>query len=86
VERRPLYSDIFYGGVVSFTYGDNTPEEAALLGWADRPAANARVVRVEPEGDDAARVIIETDPHHLEYSYCVRGSDGRWREQNSGGY
>jgi hypothetical protein len=64
----------------------NTPEEAALLGWADYPQANARIVRVESEGDDAARVIIETDPHHLEYSYCVRAADGRWREQISGGY
>jgi len=67
-------------------HGGDTAEEAALLGWADYPAANARVVRVEPEDDDAVRVIIETDPHHLEYSYCVRRSDGRWREQNSGGY
>jgi hypothetical protein len=64
----------------------NTPEEAALLGWAAYPEAKARVIRVEIEDENAVRVIIDTEPHHLEYVYCVRGPDGLWREQISGGY
>jgi len=64
----------------------STPEEIALHGWADYPEAHVRIVRLEWESDDAVYVITDTEPHHLEYVYCVRGPDGRWREQISGGY
>jgi len=66
--------------------GPDTPEEAALLGWADTPGANPRVVRVDYTDASTAVVILDTEPQHLEYVYCVRGPDGRWREQVSGGY
>jgi hypothetical protein len=84
--ERLIRSDISYGDPVTGFVGPNTPEEAALLGWADTPGARPRVVRVEHKDENTAVVIIDTDPHHLEYVQCVRGTDGRWREQISGGY
>lgn len=63
-----------------------TPEEAALLGWAENPKAKAQVVRVELESEGAARVVIDAQPHQLEYVLCGRGPDGLSREVVSGGY
>ena len=66
--------------------GYPTPEDAALAGWSSTPAAAARVLTVSVRSD-RAEVMIETDQSDrgfLDYVYCVRSGDSRWREVASG--
>lgn len=66
--------------------GFGTPEQAALAGWRETPAANARVRSTTVRGA-RAEVIVETDQSnvdYLDYVYCVRGPGGRWNEVASG--
>jgi hypothetical protein len=65
--------------------GYDSPEDAALAGWASTPSAHARVLSVEVVGE-RAQVVIATvsdpDGDH-EWVYCVR-RDKRWHEVMSG--
>ena len=65
--------------------GFQSPEEAALAGWASTPSAHARVMSVEVVNDRAQVVVAaDGDPYaNHDYVYCVR-RDGRWREVVSG--
>jgi hypothetical protein len=60
----------------------DSPEEAALAGWAGTPGAAARVVDVTVHRD-RAEVVIDTQPAHREWVYCVR-TDRGWTEVVSG--
>jgi hypothetical protein len=62
--------------------GFESPEAAALATWKSTPSARARVVAVDVRGD-RAEVVIDTDPSHPDWVYCVR-RDGRWFEVVSG--
>jgi hypothetical protein len=63
--------------------GFDSPQEAALAGWASAPSAHARVVSVDVRGN-RAEVLIDTDPsHHPDWVYCVR-RNGQWFEAVSG--
>lgn len=62
--------------------GFDSPEAAALSGWASAMAAHPRVVSVDVQGD-RAEVVIDTEPSYLDYVYCVRRG-GRWFEVVSG--
>jgi hypothetical protein len=62
--------------------GFDSPEAAALATWASTPSAHARVVSVDIRGD-RAEVVIDTDPSHPDWVYCVR-RDGRWVDVLSG--
>jgi hypothetical protein len=59
----------------------DSPEEAALADWPD--AARVRVVSVDVRGD-RAEVVLDTDPSYPYWVYCVRNTDGRWREAAGG--
>lgn len=63
----------------------DSPEEAALAGWASTPSAHPRVVSVEVVNDRAQIVVgTDSDPDgDHDWVYCVR-RDGRWREVISG--
>lgn len=68
----------------------DTPEEAALASWRSTPAANARVVGIEPMPDfDGVFVTVQTDGHpgfHDRDMACVvRTPDGKWWESASFG-
>ncbi|MBV9870121.1 MAG: hypothetical protein JO214_05820 [Frankiaceae bacterium] len=66
----------------------DTPEEAALSGWAETPSAQAKVVEVDIHGDRAT-VIIEVAASRSdmkrERNYCHRSPDGRWMLGHSEG-
>ena len=68
--------------VTSDQLGYESPEAAALAGWASTPGADARVVSVAVRGD-RAEFVIDTDPAYLDYVYCPR-RNGRWFEVVSG--
>jgi hypothetical protein len=68
--------------VMSDASGFESPEAAALAGWAGTPDAHARVISVTVHGD-RAEVVIDTDPSHPDFVYCLRRS-GAWFEQVSG--
>jgi hypothetical protein len=51
--------------------GFESPEGAALAGWASTPDAHARVISVTVRGD-RAEVVIDTDPTYPDCVYCVR--------------
>jgi hypothetical protein len=53
-----------------------TPEEAALAEWDAYPESNARVLRVDHEGETFATVITDTDPSHPMHNYCRRTPRG----------
>jgi hypothetical protein len=59
--------------------GYSTPELAAMSGWADTPAARARVISTTMHGDDSAEVIIDTEPSHPMHTRVERHADGLWR-------
>ena len=63
---------------MSDQHGFESPEGAALSGWASTPGAHARVVSVAIRRD-RAEVVIDTDPTYPDYVHCVR-RDGRWFE------
>lgn len=68
----------------------NTPEEAALSGWQSTPAANARVVAVEPTDDfDGCYVTVQTDGHpgfhDHDIASVVRAPNGKWWTAGSTG-
>lgn len=59
----------------------DTPEEAALAGWAHLPGANPRVLEANPEGDRTVEVVVQLDApsgHDRETCRCERTSDGKW--------
>ena len=61
-------------GVIGFS----TPEEAALGGgWP--PAAKARVLAVDRNGEDSADVLVDTIPSFPLVIHCAR-RDGLWFE------
>ncbi|MGH9128445.1 MAG: hypothetical protein ACRDY2_05645 [Acidimicrobiales bacterium] len=59
--------------------GYDTPEEAALSGWA--PVSQARVVRtrVHPLDPDRVDVIVDTEPSHLMRVFTVRHGE-QWMD------
>jgi hypothetical protein len=59
-------------------FGFASPEDAALATWNSATSARPRVVSVEVRGD-RAEVVIDTQPSHPDYVYCVR-REGRWFE------
>jgi hypothetical protein len=64
--------------------GFDSPEDAALAGWASTPSARARVIAVEIVGDRAEVVLATDDDHnHGDWVYCAR-RDGLWHEVLSG--
>jgi hypothetical protein len=70
----------------------DTPEEAALAGWAETPSAQARVVDVQPFDQGAVKgvyVTIQTDGHpHFhdqDIASCVQAPNGKWFENGSTG-
>jgi hypothetical protein len=68
----------------------DTPEVAALSGWASTPAAHARVIEVRPtDAFDGVYVIVQTDGppgfHDRDIASCVRTSNGKWWEAGSTG-
>lgn len=63
-------------------------EEAALSAWAHTPAAHARVVEVQWQGEDEALVVIEVagDPaYNRDLVTCARSGDGLWTWTGSTG-
>lgn len=62
--------------------GFDTPEAAALAGWAGAGVADPRVVSVDIRGS-RAEVIIEVGPSYPDWVYCYRLDDG-WHEACSG--
>jgi hypothetical protein len=59
-------------------HGFDSPEQAALASWASAPSAHAHVASIDVRGD-RAEVVIDTDPSHPDWFYCVR-RNGRWFE------
>ena len=64
--------------------GFPSPEDAALSTWGDTPAANARVIGINVR-DDRAEVVIETDPEHRDWVYCVRRGAHRFETVSGNG-
>ena len=58
-----------------------SPEAAALAGWASTPSARAHVVSVEVV-NDRAQVVVAADGDP-DWVYCVK-RNGRWHEVMSG--
>ena len=58
---------------MTFVY--ETPEEAALSGWATE--WQAYVVETRYESDDLAKVLVDTEPSHPMLVTCERRG-GRW--------
>jgi hypothetical protein len=50
--------------VVSVSRAFDSPQEAALAGWASTTGAYPRVVSVDVSGD-RAEVVIDTEPSYL---------------------
>jgi hypothetical protein len=68
----------------------DTPEEAALHGWASTPTANARVIEVrETDAFDGVYVVVQTDGHpgfhDRDIASCVRAPNNKWWEGGSTG-
>ena len=59
-----------------------SPEVAALAGWRDTQSAEPHVVSVDIRGH-RAQVVIDTNPSHRDYVYCIE-REGQWREVLSG--
>jgi hypothetical protein len=61
--------------------GYRTPEDAARAGWSRYPAAQARVLRVEPCADPEfpgrVWVFVDTEPSHPMRASC-EPVNGRW--------
>jgi hypothetical protein len=59
--------------------GFDSPEAPALATWQSTPSARAHVVSVDAR-HDRADVVIDTDPSHPDWAYCVdEAADGSSR-------
>jgi hypothetical protein len=58
--------------------GFESPELAALSGWASTPAARAYVVSVTMHRDDSAEVIVDMEPSLPMSTRVDRSEDGLW--------
>lgn len=67
----------------------DTPEQAALAGWAHTPSAHARVADVQRRSDDEVLVIVQLDGtpgfHDRDACVCVRHENGKWQCTGSTG-
>jgi hypothetical protein len=65
----------------------DTPEQAALSTWASTQSADAQVVDVSIDGDNATVVIVTkaNSGFNTETSYCTRTDTGKWMEEWSAG-
>ena len=54
-----------------------TPERAALATWESARSDRPRAVSITVRGD-RAEVVIETEPQHRDWVYCIRDEVG-WR-------
>jgi hypothetical protein len=66
--------------------GAASPADAALATWWASPGAHADIRSVTIRGRRAEVVVAtdQSDIHHLDYVYCVQGTDQRWRVAASG--
>ena len=68
----------------------DTPEEAALAGWAETPSAQAHVDEVRPQQDGSVLVVVRVnghrDFHDRDACTCFQQNSGKWWCSGSSGW